>query len=108
LAVGGHLDGDAVDVLWSNGKTYMFPAQQTETRHAHGSGSVLSAAITARLAYGNDIVSAVTAAKRFITDAIRTCPGLGSGSGPVNMHAIAGPPCKGIEALNCRICPRPG
>ena len=108
LVKGGHLAGDAVDVLWSNGKTYLFPAQRTETRHTHGTGCVLSAAITARLAFGDDIVSAVTEAKRFITEAIRTYPGLGSGSGPVNMHAIAGPPLKAMEALDCRICPRPG
>jgi len=38
LVKGGHLDGDALDVLWSNGKTYVFPAQRTETRHTHGPG----------------------------------------------------------------------
>jgi hydroxymethylpyrimidine/phosphomethylpyrimidine kinase len=32
-------------------------------------------------------VEAVQLAKQFITEAIRTNPGLGGGSGPVNHHA---------------------
>lgn len=86
LVKGGHLDGDAVDVLWTEGRTQTLPAERTETRHTHGTGCVFSAAITARLASGDDVVTAVTAAKRFITEAIRTNPGLGHGYGPVNMH----------------------
>jgi hydroxymethylpyrimidine/phosphomethylpyrimidine kinase len=87
LVKGGHFDGNAVDVLLSNGEMHRLSAKRTETRHTHGTGCVLSAAITARLASGADVVTAVTEAKRFITAAIRTSPGLGGGSGPVNMHA---------------------
>ncbi len=87
LVKGGHLDGDAVDVLWTEGRTRTLPAERAETRHTHGTGCVFSAAITARLASGDDVVTAVTAAKRFITEAIRTNPGLGHGYGPVNMHS---------------------
>jgi hydroxymethylpyrimidine/phosphomethylpyrimidine kinase len=87
LVKGGHLGGDAVDVLWTEGQTLRLPGERIDTQHTHGTGCVLSAAITARLASGDDAATAVTAAKRFITEAIRTSPGLGNGYGPVNMHA---------------------
>lgn len=86
LVTGGQLDGAAVDVLWTDGVTRNLAAEQIRTQHTHGAGCVLSAAITARLAGGEDIVTAVTKAKRFITEAIRAGPGLGGGCGPVNMN----------------------
>jgi hydroxymethylpyrimidine/phosphomethylpyrimidine kinase len=90
LVKGGHLDGDAVDVLWTEGQTHILPAPRVDTRHTHGTGCVLSAAITARLAKGEDLVAAVKAAKQFITTAILTNPGLGNGLGPVNLHRDTG------------------
>lgn len=87
LVKGGHLDGDAVDVLWTEGQTHILSAPRVDTRHTHGTGCVLSAAITVRLAKGEGLVAAVKAAKQFITAAICTNPGLGAGSGPVNLHS---------------------
>ncbi len=87
LVKGGHLKGDPVDVLWTAGENHSLPAERVETTHTHGTGCVFSAAITARLAKGEDLVTAVKAAKRFITAAIRTNPGLGNGFGPVNLHS---------------------
>ena len=76
-----------MDVLWTAGENHSLPAERVDTRHMHGTGCVFSAAITARLAKGEDLVTAVKAAKQFITAAIQTSPGLGQGCGPVNMHA---------------------
>ena len=87
LVKGGHLKGDPVDVLWTAGKYHSLPAERVDTKHTHGTGCVISAAITARLAKGEDLVTAVKAAKQFITAAIRTNPGLGNGFGPVNLHS---------------------
>ncbi len=56
----------------------------SQLRHTHGTGCTYSAAITGLLASGLALPHAVTQAKRFITEAIRTNPGLGSGAGPVN------------------------
>ena len=84
---GGHLKGDPVDVLWTAGENHSLPAERVDTTHTHGTGCVFSAAITARLAKGEDLVTAVKAAKQFITAAIQNSPGLGQGYGPVNMHA---------------------
>src|SRR5579864_2213827 len=87
LVKGGHLAGDAIDILFHEGKWLEFSAPRIETQHTHGTGCTYSAAITASLAAGDDLVTAVDRAKRYITEAIRSNPGLGAGSGPVNHHA---------------------
>jgi hydroxymethylpyrimidine kinase/phosphomethylpyrimidine kinase len=88
LVKGGHLRGDALDVLrLASGEVREFPAARIETRHTHGSGCTYSAAITAELAKGTVLAEAVARAKAFITEAIRTAPGLGAGEGPLNHHA---------------------
>lgn len=86
LVKGGTEGVDAVDILWSEGRSYQLRAPRIDTPHTHGTGCILSAAITARLARGETLLQAVQAAKRFITAAIRTNPGLGNGFGPVNLH----------------------
>ena len=90
LVKGGHLGGDAIDVLLYQGEWTEFTAPRVETRHTHGTGCTYSAAITASLASGHELPVAIRNAKRYITEAIRTNPGLGRGSGPVNHHAGAG------------------
>jgi hydroxymethylpyrimidine/phosphomethylpyrimidine kinase len=62
-------------------------AERIDTPHTHGTGCTYSAAITAELAKGAELVQAVERAKSFVTEAIRTNPGLGGGSGPLNHHA---------------------
>jgi hydroxymethylpyrimidine/phosphomethylpyrimidine kinase len=87
LVKGGHLEGDAVDVLFDGSIWHQFPAPRLQTPHTHGTGCTYSAAITAGLAQGRPLAEAVARAKQFIHEAIRTNPGLGHGSGPVNHHA---------------------
>jgi hydroxymethylpyrimidine/phosphomethylpyrimidine kinase len=87
LVKGGHLEGDAVDILFYGGAFTEFRASRVETRHTHGTGCVYSAAITAFLARGLAIPEAVGRAKQYVSEAIRTNPGLGAGSGPVNHWA---------------------
>ena len=87
LVKGGHLEGDAVDLLHFSGATREFRAPRIATRHTHGTGCTYSAAITAELARGALLEQAVERAKAFITEAIRSAPGLGRGSGPVNHNA---------------------
>lgn len=88
LVKGGHLAGDALDVLYlEGGEVREFSAVRIETRHTHGTGCTYSAAITAELAKGTELVEAVSRAKAFVTEAIRGNPGLGKGSGPLNHFA---------------------
>jgi hydroxymethylpyrimidine/phosphomethylpyrimidine kinase len=89
LVKGGHLEGCAVDLLYAGGEWREFPAERIDTRHTHGTGCTYSAAIAAELARGSSMRDAVARAKRFITEAIRSAPGLGHGSGPVNHHVKA-------------------
>jgi hydroxymethylpyrimidine/phosphomethylpyrimidine kinase len=88
LVKGGHLRGDALDILrLAGGEIMEFSARRVDTRHTHGSGCTYSAAITAELAKRATLAEAVARAKAFITEAIRTAPGLGAGEGPLNHHA---------------------
>jgi hydroxymethylpyrimidine/phosphomethylpyrimidine kinase len=87
LIKGGHLQGEAMDLLWQEGRIHRFEASRIKTRNTHGTGCTYSAAITAALAQGEDLLSAIALAKKFITRAIRTSPGLGHGMGPVNHFA---------------------
>jgi hydroxymethylpyrimidine/phosphomethylpyrimidine kinase len=88
LIKGGHLEsGDAVDVLLSGGVFREFRGPRISTRHTHGTGCTYSAAITALLARGLRLEDAVAGAKSFVTEAIRTAPGIGAGSGPLNHWA---------------------
>jgi len=89
LVKGGHLEGDPADLLFDGSEFREFPAARIPTRHTHGTGCTYSAAITAGLAHGLTLAGAVERAKAFITEAIRTSPGLGCGAGPVNHFAEA-------------------
>jgi hydroxymethylpyrimidine/phosphomethylpyrimidine kinase len=82
LVKGGHLEGDATDVFFDGMEFLQLPCERIASRHTHGTGCVLSAAITGYLALGNSLVDAVGDGKRFVTAAIRHGLELGSGTGP--------------------------
>ncbi|MCG5513956.1 bifunctional hydroxymethylpyrimidine kinase/phosphomethylpyrimidine kinase [Ectothiorhodospira shaposhnikovii] len=86
VITGGALVDAATDILFSNGQVTRLPAVHQDTPHTHGTGCVFAAAVTAGLALGKDVESAVRQAKSFIHRAIQSAPGLGHGRGPVNMH----------------------
>lgn len=90
LVKGGHLTAEARDILYLDGAIHEFPSERIDTPHTHGTGCTYSAAITACLARGMALPAAVAVAKRFITEAIRSNPGLGHGQGPVNHFANTG------------------
>ncbi len=90
LVKGGHLDDgstQAVDLLLDGDREQRFASQRYRTPHTHGAGCTYSAAITAGLAMGLPLPEALDAAKRFVSEAIATAPGLGAGAGPLNHHA---------------------
>jgi len=87
LVKGGHLQGDATDILFHKGEWLEFTSPRLDSPHTHGTGCTFSAAITASLALGLDLAGAIGRAKKYITEAIRTSPGLWCGAGPVNHHA---------------------
>jgi hydroxymethylpyrimidine/phosphomethylpyrimidine kinase len=83
LVKGGHLAGEAVDVLFDGSSFTEFPAPRQATDHTHGSGDTLAAAVTSALARGKAIPEAVEFGKRFVTEAVRNSFPLGAGLGPV-------------------------
>jgi hydroxymethylpyrimidine/phosphomethylpyrimidine kinase len=87
LVKGGHIEGPATDWLLDEHGWHEFPGARIDTPHTHGTGCTYSAAITAHLALGIELKESVRRSKQFITAAIRTGPGLGSGAGPVNHFA---------------------
>jgi hydroxymethylpyrimidine/phosphomethylpyrimidine kinase len=88
LFKGGHGEGDTVrDVLWSGGAFIAFEAPRQRTRQTHGTGCTLATAIACGLAQKLSLKDAVARAHAYVQEAIRTAPGLGQGSGPLN-HEI--------------------
>jgi hydroxymethylpyrimidine/phosphomethylpyrimidine kinase len=84
LVKGGHLDGDAVDLLYDGTSNWEFRATRLDNRHTHGTGCTLASAIASYLALGHAMPAAVGLAKDYVTGAIAAGFALGSGIGPVD------------------------
>ena len=85
LVKGGHLEGsDAIDVFFDGEDFSHFQSPRIATRHTHGTGCVLSAALAAFLAQGKAVKEAVQLGKEFVTNAIKGSLEIGNGSGPCN------------------------
>jgi len=81
---GGHRRGPATDLFYDGKHFRELRAPRIRTRHTHGTGCTLSAAIAAYLAKGRNIESAVMLSKKFITEAIRQSFAIGAGHSPVH------------------------
>src|SRR5262249_50239117 len=86
LVKGGHLAGDAVDVLDDGREVRELRASRVAVDPVHGTGCALSAAITAGLAAGRDLADAVARAKHFVTRAIAGATKLGHGAHVLGLH----------------------
>jgi len=88
LVKGGHLPGDILqDVLVTASGVRMFSHPRVPTTSTHGTGCTLSAAITAGLAVGQPLETAVSDALDYVRRALVAAPGLGGGHGPLN-HGV--------------------
>ena len=93
LLKGGHLAGqDAVDLLFAKGKVVEFSALKVLGVATHGTGCTYSAAITAGLASGLSLETAIGWAKNFVTEAIRSHFEWG------NLHALRHLPERGRQS----------
>jgi len=84
LMKGGHLDGDAVDILLGKDLFRIFKEKRLDRKNTHGTGCTISSAITSHLALGYSVEKAVELSKKYITEAIRNSFDIGGGVGPVN------------------------
>ncbi|HLS35809.1 MAG TPA: bifunctional hydroxymethylpyrimidine kinase/phosphomethylpyrimidine kinase [Bacillota bacterium] len=87
LVKGGHLTGDAIDVLYDGKELFLFEEERIETKNTHGTGCTLSAAITAYLSQGDTLYEAMKKGKDYVTQAIKHSIDIGAGSGPTNHFA---------------------
>ena len=84
LVKGGHLKGDAADVLCLNGELFWHTAPRTPGVRTHGTGCTFSAAIATGLAHQMALNEAVAAAKAFVSRAIaQHFKWQSAGAGPV-------------------------
>jgi hydroxymethylpyrimidine/phosphomethylpyrimidine kinase len=89
LVKGGHLPGEPVDVYFDGQQEEEITGPRIGTRNTHGTGCTLSAAIAARLALGDDPLTAARGAKAYLTEAIRRSYAVGAGHGPVDhLHPL--------------------
>ena len=95
---GGHLSGNAIDILYDGRRFYDFSAERIETGDTHGTGCTFSAAIATGLAAGKSVHDAVDAAKIYTQAAIRHAWRIGGGHGPTNHFA---PVFQEIERRRC-------
>lgn len=74
LVKGGHLEGDAIDLLFDGKRFYQFKGKRIKGNKGrfHGTGCVLSAGVAAGLAKGLGLRASVGAAKRHLERVIRS------------------------------------
>ncbi|TQI81690.1 hydroxymethylpyrimidine kinase /phosphomethylpyrimidine kinase [Serratia fonticola] len=91
LMKGGHLsESESPDWLFTAGSEQRFTAPRIATRHTHGTGCTLSAALAALRPRHNNWAGSVTAAKNYLQQALQQADSLevGQGIGPVHhFHA---------------------
>ncbi|MFJ3580752.1 bifunctional hydroxymethylpyrimidine kinase/phosphomethylpyrimidine kinase [Streptomyces sp. NPDC090127] len=84
LIKGGHLEGEAVDLLTDGTEELWLRAPRLDNRHTHGTGCTLASAVASGLAKGLAVPEAVREAKEYVTGAIAAGFALGAGIGPVD------------------------
>jgi hydroxymethylpyrimidine/phosphomethylpyrimidine kinase len=89
LIKGGHLEGEATDLLFDGTDSARFTSRRIGEGKVHGTGCTLSAAIAAALALDLGVHEAVGRAKSFVTRAIGSAFALGGGSDFLDPAAAA-------------------
>ncbi len=75
---------ECVDLFYDGKEAHEIVAAWRDTKNTHGSGCTFSAAITAALALGQELHTAVQTARNVVSEALRQTTDLGLGRGPVN------------------------
>lgn len=84
LLKGGHRASDYSQDFFTNGHTRAWLTSiKRNTTNTHGTGCTLSAAITAGIATGYELLDAIVIAKAYVNQGLRNAAGLGKGYGPL-------------------------
>ncbi len=84
LVKGGHMDGEALDILYDGQKFNHYTSHRINTKNTHGTGCTLSSAIASNLGKGFSVTDSIEKAKNYITLAIQNSFPIGKGVGPVH------------------------
>ena len=88
MVKGGHLEGEAVDLLYDGVEFRELRAPRVSSASAtHGTGCTLASAIAAGIALGHDVPSAVAAAKTRVTMALEQRADLGDGIEAIDLFS---------------------
>ncbi len=99
LLKGGHMAGDALDILYDGRDFHRFVSERIDTKNTHGTGCTTSAAIATGLAQGMVVYEAVKRAKEYITTAIKGSFRIGGGHGPTNHMAYVLRECERYRCI---------
>lgn len=90
LAKGGHLPGNTLtDWLVTRGGHVAFTSRRVDSRHTHGTGCTLAAALACGLGQGLSLEEAVVQARAFVAQGIARAPGFGGGHGPLGFYPLS-------------------
>lgn len=84
LMKGGHLEGDAIDILIGEDIFEVYQSKRIDRKNTHGTGCTISSAIASHLALGYDTRESVRLSKEYITEAIKNSFDIGHGVGPIH------------------------
>jgi len=99
VVTGGHRD-HPVDVFFDGHRLELLAGERHSGRAAHGSGCTHSSALAARLAWGDDPLTAARFARELAGRAVRDgLDDIGRGAGPVDALGIRSPLRSGSPAL---------
>jgi hydroxymethylpyrimidine/phosphomethylpyrimidine kinase len=94
VVTGGHRE-EAVDLFFDGERLVELPGPRHPSGAAHGSGCTHSSVLAARLAHGDDALTAARVAKKLASEAVAQGLGeIGAGAGPVDILGIASKPHK--------------
>jgi hydroxymethylpyrimidine/phosphomethylpyrimidine kinase len=85
LIKGGDAEGPtSTDILLDSEGLLSIEDERIESKNTHGTGCTMASSIACLLARGVPLRESVKIAKRYVSQAIKTAPGLGRGYGPLN------------------------
>jgi len=90
LVKGGHLEGEAADLLYDGSAFVRVVRPRVSTRNTHGTGCTYAAAIATGLARGMAVPQAVEWARDALQAALEGSLDLGQGCGPLGHGAMFG------------------
>lgn len=91
VLTGGHSE-DAADLFFDGERVVRIPGERHPDGASHGSGCTHSSALAAYLAHGLAPLDAARRAKKIASEAVRNgLRGIGAGTGPVDVFALATP-----------------